>query len=237
MPRILLTLILFLPFYLSGQNLIRNADFEQKNGCPSGPGQINLANYWYSPNGATPDYFNDCATSMNYGTEFNKKGGQIAHSGKAYAGLQFYSMNRNDYYEYLETRLDSALLPNRLYCITAFISLGQATYALDELGAVLSVNEVRSGSNSKMKLPYTQLVSGESLTDQDQWMCIRGIVKAKGGERFITVGDFSKKDNFRNIRTGMSTDSLFKSTYYFIDAVSLESISDSNQCSCNPSPH
>lgn len=224
--------LLFMPVMMFAQNLVPNPGFEQKNGCPDGPGQINLTRFWVSPNIATPDYFNDCSAWLDYGTEFNKKGGQVAHSGQAYAGLQFYYLNRNEFFEYIQTRLDTVLVSGQLYCIKAFVSLGKADYAYRELGALLSVNEVKSVDAHKLKLPCTPLENGQYLVDQDRWMCISGLYKAKGNERLLTIGDFSPHDEFWNIKTRSHTDSLFKSTFYFIDDVSLEAIKDSSECAC-----
>jgi hypothetical protein len=232
MVRHIAIILFILPVILVAQNRIPNPGFEKKNGCPESPGQINLANFWVSPNIATPDYFNDCSSGLDYGTEFNKKGGQLAHTGNAYAGLQFYSLNRNDFYEYMETRLDSALIQDQLYCIRAFVSLGKSDYAFRELGAVLSVTEVKSPDARKLKLPYVSIGNGDYLLEQEKWMCISGLYKAKGNERLITIGDFSKKDQFWNIHTQSETDSLFKSTFYFIDDLSLVPVSDSSDCHC-----
>ncbi|MFZ4523441.1 MAG: hypothetical protein ACOYNC_17190 [Bacteroidales bacterium] len=231
--RLTLFLLLF-PAVAFSQNLLRNPGFELKSDCPGRPGQINLADFWSSPNTATPDYFNDCATGLDYGTEFNKKGGQVPHAGHAYAGLQFYCMNRNEFYEYLQTQLDTAMTAGQLYCITAFVSLGKADYALKELGALLSVTALKSPDAHKLKIPYTSLGNGEYLTDQDQWICIKGLYKAKGNERLLTIGNFTPSDEFWNIHTRSATDSLFKSTFYFMDDVSVEAISDSSECSCLP---
>ncbi len=240
MIRSIILYFLFLPALMFAQNLIPNPGFEMKTGCPDRPGQINLANFWVSPNTATPDYFNDCSNGLDYGTEFNKKGGQVAHNGHGYAGLQFYYLNKNEFFEYIETRLDTLLVSGQLYCIKAFVSLGNSDYAFRELGALLSVTEVKSADAHKLKLPYTKLDNGQYLVDQDHWMCISGLYKAKGDERLLTIGDFSAGDEFWNIHTRCVTDSLLKSTFYFVDDVSMEAIKDSSECGCLPktlSPH
>jgi len=232
MLRTVIFLLIFIPLSLSAQNLVRNPGFEQKSGCPDRPGQINLASYWFSPNIATPDYFNDCSPGLEYGTEFNKKGGQLPHSGHGYAGLQFYYLNRNEFYEYLQNHLDSPLVRGQLYCIKTFVSLGQASYGIKELDAVLSATEIKGSTAGKLIVPCVPLGNGQYLIDQEQWMCIQGIYKAKGGESLLTLGNFSSGDGFWNIRTQSATDSLFKSTYYFVDDVSLEAIGDSSECKC-----
>ena len=224
--------LLFIPFMNKAQNLLPNPGFEQKNGCPDKSGQLNLAVGWVSPTFATPDYFNDCSPGYDYGTEFNRKGGQVPHSGHGYAGMQFYFLNRNEFYEYIQTRLDSALVSGQLYCIKAYVSLGKADYAFRELGAVVSVTEVRSQDARKLKLPFTVLGNGGYLTDQDHWMCISGLYKAKGNERLLTIGNFAADDAYWNIHTQSATDSLFKSSYYFIDDVSMEAVKDSVECKC-----
>ena len=224
--------LLFMPAMAYCQNLIRNPGFEQNNGCPNRPGQINLASFWFSPNVATPDYFNDCSTGLDYGTEFNKKGGQIPHSGHGYAGMQFYYLNRNEFFEYIQTQLTTKLVSGQFYCIKAYVSLGKADYSFMELGALLSVNEVKSSDSHKLKLPFTPLGNGQYLTDQDQWSCISGLYKAKGNEQLLTIGDFSPKDEFWNIHTRSATDSLLKSCFYFIDDVSIEAVTDSSECGC-----
>jgi hypothetical protein len=209
-----------------------NPGFEQKSGCPSKSGQVSLALYWASPNNGSPDYFNDCSPGYEYSTEFNRKGGQLPHEGHGYAGLQFYNMNRNEYYEYMEGRFDSALVAGQLYCISAYVSLGNVSYAFQELGAVLSVTKLNSDIPVKMNLPYTSLSNGSYLVDQDQWMCIKGVYKARGGETFVTIGDFSKGDSFWYTPAQSKTDSVFKSSYYFIDDISVTPVSNQAECNC-----
>ncbi len=232
MRRTLYLFLLLFPIAACSQNLVPNPGFEKKSDCPEKPGQITLANYWFSANPGTPDYFNSCSPGVDYATEFNKRGGQLPHSGNGYAGVQYYLMNRNEYFEYIETSLDTSLTAGQLYCITAWVSLGDASYAFHQLGALLSMREIKSPASSNLKLPFTKLGNGNLLMETDSWMCIQGTYKAKGGERFLTLGGASPKDDFWNIRLRATTDSLFKSTYYFIDDVSVEAIGDSSVCRC-----
>lgn len=223
-------ILVFMGFRIIAQNLIPNPGFDQKNACPKQSGQISLANFWFCPNQTTPDYFNECSTSLDFGTEFNKKGGQLPHSGHAYAGIQVYNMNHNEYFEYLSTPLDSALIAGQQYCVSAWVSLGDSKYALKELGVVFSVNELKSASPKKIKIPYLSLRNIKPLSDSERWICIRGVYRAKGGERFLTFGDFSENDNFISLQYGNAADTLFKSAYYFVDDISVELIKDSGGC-------
>ena len=69
----------------SAQNLVPNGDFEGYSGCPDNASQFDSTLFWFSPTAATPDYFNQCATS-NVGVPYNDFGYQPAHSGGGYAG-------------------------------------------------------------------------------------------------------------------------------------------------------
>lgn len=227
---IFLIIIATMPVF--AQNKILNPGFDQKNDCPKHSGQISMANFWLSPNNSTPDYFNDCSTSFDYGTEFNKKGGQVPHSGHAYAGIQVYNMNHNEYYEYLETRFDTALTASEQYCIRVWVSLGQSKYALTEFGVAFSVDEIKSASPQRLDIPFTRLSNAKPLSDSENWMCLHGVYTARGGERFITFGNFLK-NNFRILQLDNSNDTLFKSAYYFIDDISVEPVKDQAGCTCN----
>jgi hypothetical protein len=227
-----LILLFLLSIQVYSQNLVPNSDFESKFDCPSGLGEIDFAKGWISPNNGTPDYFNDCSASFNSGTEFNKKGGQIPHSGHGYGGIQINNLHKNLYYEYLETELTSPLQQGKLYCINMYVSLGNSDCAVKELGAVISQNLVKSNELGKLNLPFTRLVSENSLTDSLSWMCVKGVYAAKGDEKFLTFGFFGNDEDFIRLRVNPKLDSSFYTAYYFIDDVSLKAIKNSEDCNC-----
>ena len=232
--KILSFLLFSLPCILSAQNHIPNSDFESRSGCPKASGQFILANEWFSPTFGTPDYFNDCSPALDYGTEFNTKGGQIPHSGNGYMGILLENLHSNQYFEYLETHLKEPLKSDQLYCIELYVSLGDCDFALGELGAVISHNILRNLQVKKIVLPYLALTNGSVLSDSEKWMCIKGIYKASGGENFLTIGYFDKEDKFTQVRPDPRNGSLFQSAYYYIDDVSLEPIDDVSGCNCTP---
>ena len=220
-------------FGLHGQNLVPNPGFENHLGCPTLPGQFRLVENWFSTGTGSPDYFNDCSPSMDYGTEFNFKGGQVPYEGHAYMGFQSENLHHNEFYEYLETRLTEPLNARQGYCIRAFICRGKSTDALPEIGAVLSVTQVKSSSSSRIRLPSVSLRNHEILADTLIWMCISVFYRAKGGEQFLTLGDFSLKDTFYPVERDPVLDSTFMSAYYFIDDVSVEVTDSASECACS----
>lgn len=233
MSRLIIILLVVLPLRMAAQNLLPNPGFEKRSSCPDSPGQISLASYWFTPTKGTPDYFNSCSPGLDYGTEFNKRGGQRPHSGTAYAGLQFYFLNRNEYYEYIESPLDSALRAGTTYCIKAYVSLGESSYAFNRLTAIFSENELKLSTHNILKIKGIELTNGRYLIESNGWMCIRGTYTARGGEQFLTIGAVNPKTDFWHILQRTRTDSLFQSTYYFIDDISVEAIADSSACNCN----
>lgn len=226
-----LILLLILPFQLLAQNLISNSDFETRNGCPDSPGQYTLAEGWYSPGSGTPDYFNDCSYTVEYGTEFNCKGGQIPHSGHGYMGITSQELHRNPYYEYLETRLKQPLEEGKNYCIRMYISHGNSSCVLKELGVVFSQTPLKGLTTAKIHLPYTKISNESMQFESKKWMCIKGLYTAHGGENYITFGDFSEDSNFILLRNDPKLDQTFKSAYYFIDDVTVELAVD-QECNC-----
>ena len=232
--KILAILLVILPCGLFAQNLVINPDFEARSGCPNAGGQFVLANQWFTPNGGTPDYFNDCSPTLEYGTEYNVRGGQIPHSGHGYMGIKSENLHNNLYFEYLETHLSEPLKSGQLYCVRLYLSPGEDDFALNELGAVISQNILRNLADKKIVLPYVPLANGSLLSEQDRWMCIKGLYKGKGGEKFLTIGYFNREDNFTRVKGDPKEGTMFRSAYYFIDDVSLEAVSDSTGCNCTP---
>jgi len=234
MKHFFLSLLFLLPVCLLSQNLVPNPDFESYADCPRGLGQFHLANSWTSPNAGTPDYFNDCSTSLDYGTEFNKKGGQVAHSGHAYMGIQSENLNRNEFYEYLEAPLAQPLVADSFYCVKMFVSSGTSNAALKNLGVVFSQIELKNPPVSKIHIPCLPLGNGNILSDSVHWVCISGNYKARGGELFITIGDFSTDNNFVTLPNAKENAAIFQESYYFIDDVSVEKTGDSKPCINKP---
>jgi hypothetical protein len=227
-------LIFMFPAVLLSQNLVINSDFETKSGCPTASGQFILADEWFSPNIGTPDYFNDCSPSLEYGTEYNSRGGQIPHSGHGYMGILLENLHNNEFFEYLETHLKEPLKSNQQYCVRVYVSLGDCDFAMEGLGAVFSQSILKDLQVKKIVLPYLPITNGSLLSDAEKWMCIKGTYKAKGGEKFLTIGYFDKEDNFIRVRANPKNDPTFKSAYYFIDDVSVEPVEDAAGCNCTP---
>ncbi len=87
--------LLFFIINLNAQNLVPNPNFEDYSSCPTGEGQIDVLDDWYSPTAGTPDFFHGCFGPGigGVGVPINFMGNQLALSGKGYAGFLAHVMS------------------------------------------------------------------------------------------------------------------------------------------------
>lgn len=245
-------------FYATAQiNLVPNSSFEIDTACPNSSGQLYYAPPWFQASIASgnttsscdSELFDECVTSYwNLGIPHNQWGFQEAHSGHAYAGFVSY-MHWQIWHEYLEVPLISPLLENREYCVEFFVSLSEnSPYAISNVGAFFSSDSLLDDRPFFMPIdtvvPQVENPVENLLTDTMNWIRIGGQFTAKGGERFLTIGNFHLPEN-TNFTTAQGN-GLFSSAYYFIDDISVIDCDSSSTSvfdpssvpilSCNPNP-
>ncbi len=223
MVKLFILIIFFIPIFIYSQNLVPNPSFEEYTYCPdSAVSPIENAYPWEIPSGwYSPDYFNSCTTGM-YSIPNNWFGYQEAFNGDAYIGLLTYGHNTNyvNCREYIQAPLISELLPNHTYKVKFYISLADNfRYATDKIGAYFSVNPVNGDSSHSVidSIPQVCNISGNIITDTTKWVEISGDYTAFGGEKYITIGNFSDSSNTQVIDLGQGDDWA----YYYIDSVSV----------------
>jgi hypothetical protein len=161
----------------------------------------------------------------------NEFGHQTPHSGHGYGGGYAYLENGELHYrEYLETQLLSPLVAGRTYQVSFYANLADASqYALDALGAYLSVNPVLHplDSNPLAITPSIQSPPGHFLSSTTDWTLVQGTFVAAGGEDYITIGNFNDDPGTATQNTGPSSGFI----YYYIDDVSVVDVTP--QCPPN----
>jgi hypothetical protein len=205
----------------SQTNLVPNWSFEDTTTCPQ-PEGFTFYSYcppWFSPNRGTPDFFNSCAPDSTVGVPYNCNGYgyQPAHTGNGYAGFNaIWSENAK---EYLSVKLNETLKANKGYCISFYVNLANACYiAVDAIGAYLSVDSMFFYNYTTIHvLPQIENPDGNVIKDTLNWTLISGEYVAKGGEQYITIGDF--KDDSLNVVDTIPTGS--GAAYYNLDDVSV----------------
>lgn len=217
-------LFIFLAFIscsLQGQNLVPNPEFDTYSTCPNSRGQIYFAPPWFSPNGKTVDFAHLCAGQGQAGIPLNRWGDQYPVLGNGYAGIRTFFQSDDgtweNYREYLSVELTQVLDTGQLYYVSFQVSAGEsAEYYSDDLG--LALTDTVGAENV---LSYPTAVANKQgfvINNYSNWRTIQGTYQAKGGERFATIGNFFDDPN-TTIQKGGVWDSLFSSTYYFIDEV------------------
>lgn len=249
MKKLTLTLVLFLSLQpllraqeadTSGHpDLVYNGSFEDYRSCPrkvDAVGILTLVEGWYQPTLGSADYFNVCGT-RECGVPKNKLGFQQPHSGQGYCGIY---CSKDDYREYLQTRLRRRLHRGDSILVTFYVSLSEeSTGAVATLGALFTPDRISDTTRTlfldrrhtplgpnvvqTVSRPYTPQVynpADRPLVDTRQWQPVTGLFVAQGGEQYVTLGNF-----FPVERSGYtepdSLTLLLPGAYYYIDDITV----------------
>ncbi len=216
------------------QNLVPNPSFEEHTVCPKelGKRQLYIEN-WIQPTAGSIDYFHRCSDKC--GVPDNVVGYQEAMSGDGYIGLTVY---HERYRVYAQALLKQPLVAGKSYSVEFSICLAEnSKYAIGNIGAYFSPDKISSvvettfecyesvASEGGFKLnpgpcrPQVNNLSENFLKDTKNWKKVTGSFTAKGGEKYITIGNF-----FSKVKTPyMPSPSLGKGeyAYYYIDDVAV----------------
>lgn len=233
---------LFLGSYSYGQeNLILNGDFEEYWECPDALTQIERCKYVYNPClppnwqapqwSTTSDYFNRCSSQFDCSVPNNTFGYQQPRSGNGYVGLT-HSQSFGDYKEYIQLSFSEPLAPFATFHFSIFVSVSDAigwssnflqfkfTDALEYFNTYLS----------DVMLADTTL-SNLNLVDSLLWMELSFDYQAKGGEKYVIIGNFNSNSANDCFFAFQGTDSLLSNpqsgiAYFYFDDASLVKVND-----------
>jgi hypothetical protein len=229
---------------LWAQNLVPNGSFENYDECPRNYtefGQKLQVASWYSPNKSTPDYFNACS-KFNVGVPNNFMGNTFAAQGNAYVGLllaerpDLIAENQKPYNqrEYIQVKLTNELAVGSQYRVQIKYCIAQrSAFAVNRLGVCLSPNRIKS---KKVIRCHPQVFIDTLKTDSiaGVWNELTGTIHAKGGEKYLTIGNFFTDENliYNPMDVSEYRGSVQKRiqeggyAYYFIDQVSLRKVTE-----------
>jgi|GEM_PF-2344720 len=208
-----------------GQNLVPNPSFEDYEACPTtlslidAPMGILSVLDWYRPSVASSDYFNSCATSASsVSVPANFAGYQLARTGEGYAGWYGYGPG---YREYVEAQLLSPLIAGHDYYVGYWVNLATTWtgYAIDQMGAVFTSDSLDDPINMGCILETPQVVSPEDLfySDTADWELVSGTFTAAGGERWVSIGNFTPDGDINTDPVDWGGGSAY--AYYYLDDV------------------
>jgi len=220
-------------------NLVYNPSFEEFRECPrkvDALGTLTIVEAWFQPTAGSADYYNVCG-SRECGVPKNKLGIQDPHWGSGYCGIY---CSKTDYREYLQTQLKEPLRAGEMYRVSFYVSLSEySSGAVATIGALFTEDRVGDTVRSVlMKKEVRQIGSGISqtvasyfepqvvndydrvITDTKAWTMVSGVFTARGGERFMTIGNFfpAAKSNVVDLD---ELTYLLPGAYYYLDDVSV----------------
>lgn len=224
----LFVLLSFLPVFIHSQNLVINGSFEEYTGTYFDSHYAAISIGWNFSQNSADCYHSDFdlyATKYlkeieyNFSTPLNYNGFQKPLTGNGYGGI--YTNN-----EFLQTKLKTTLIKDSIYFGRFYMSLidssshSSANYGMYLLKEALSKNALLK--DNSMLSPAIVNCNECFLEDTVNWMSISGLYKAKGGEQFLVIGNFTLRwweDSKEAMENGTGR-------YYFVDDVSLELINN-----------
>lgn len=140
-----------------------------------------------------------------------------ARTGTCYAGLRF----QKKYKEFLQVKLAEPLHRGTIYEYEMYVRLAfWSNASLKSLGALFTKMGYKSQGDVVRASLIDTVSKKSSFINGYQWFKVSGKYQADGGEKYLTIGNFSpnvKKDMVR-----MNVFKLgFKEAYYFIDDIKL----------------
>lgn len=217
----------------STNNLVPNPSFERYYECPDHLEAIRFRRIpaWVStPPMCTPDYFNKCGT-RGYRVPKNRCGVVAAKDGQAYVGMILRVGNPEGdpqgwyYREHITARLKRPLKKDYRYAVRMHLALSTyANYAIANIGMLFTKRAKRIRWN-KVYVPQIITPRNKYFDQPNRWVLVQDTMVAKGGEAFITIGEFNnfgdhqvkKVTNSRKYRRKFN----FNRAYYFIDDIAV----------------
>lgn len=218
-------------------NLVPNGSFENYEGSLRRYGQFDLVNDWTIPSDNPPDLFASGIKSRYVAIPENMYGNESPADGETYAGIVAFSPRGKETRTYLSVKLKEKLKANTLYCVRYQVSLAERSrVASNNLGAYFDKSDLKGGSGSITKSDYISDDRNKVMINRDGWEQICGRFAAKGGEQYLTIGNFASDD--RTSTENMELPSQYEeagsygAAYYYIDDVQVNQLAAGEDCGC-----
>lgn len=219
-------------------NLVPNHNFQTANKKTKEKGQINMASPWISPTLAQADLYLKSSKNSLISIPANSYGSEDPMEGDNYAGFLAYSYKAKVPRTYLQVKLTQQLKEGEEYCVTFHVSLADLSkFATNYIGAYLS-NDAVSANNDGILQFEPQIVSRRLSVYEKQfyWTPICAKYKAKGGEEYLTIGNFTPEEKLKITKVkrpqGFNSPQT-NDAYYYLDNVIVVSAKDVEKCDCD----
>lgn len=196
--------------------------------------------YWWKPTSGTTDYYYKSDSVDVFTAPSHYSEGLPAKDGGAYTGM-FVHVRRGVYLEYLQTKLIEPLKRDQKYCVKMYVSLSSVMgYATDGIGIYFGQNEICKMGFRDFRLNFEPQIlnePGKILDKVSQWVPVFGVFTATGGEQYLIIGNFLKRNQYKIKKTKSYVPFRRdeKNSYYYIDDVSVVPINNESECNCTDS--
>lgn len=172
-------------------------------------GSIAEAKPWYAPSLGSPDLIKNPSSSAL----------QPFH-GRNYAGIVVYDADNENFREYIQIKLNDFLEVNKRYIISMAVALGNGSFfATNGLQIHLSNDSLLSKNWNVLPADEIIPLSNNLISNTKEWREFKLQYTAKGGERFLSLGNFL--NDAQTLRQRVSSEQSMKVSYMLIDQVEI----------------
>lgn len=203
------------------QNLVENPSLEATQ-CPIfSPNPSDYIAPWTSYFGVTEYYEPSCGNAGTAATTNNSQ----AFDGRGFVGINVYGQtggvfNRN----YIHGELTEPLEAGKYYRATfyvkpVFLNAPSGSYGINNIGMLVTDSIVDTIPVNNI-IDIEPTIKGENpIINTSFWTPICGVFRAKGGEEYITIGNFSVDSETSFTPLDGSTNAM--GSYYLVDFVEV----------------
>lgn len=219
------------------ENLVENGSFETIKGKLRKPGQLEVATGWSAATGMKVDLFSNETKEPKITVPKNYMGKEHAKEGSSYAGIVAYSHNNKLPRSYASTKLKNKMKKELKYCVKFYVNLSERSkYSSNNIAANFSKKGLETeGKVSIAADSDVMKFDNKSLTGMYGWDEVCGIYTAKGGEQYLTIGNFMSNADTDSEKMKLPKDmrgTQVVSAFYYLDDISVKLITDESECNC-----
>ena len=221
------------------QNLVVNGSFDDSiSNTPLGKFSTKMtAGYrltkgWYQVGGSV-DFYNSDQSRGPRKTKVHKARSSQGRLGLVLGEDPAHSRWTNGYREFAQTRLAEPLKKDAVYSVNFYIVRdNRSAFHASEIGALFGERPEMAGPNYTFAHQASVKTSSyQVLSSTAHWQLVHGYYKAKGGEQYLTIGNFGDPLPLviedRNIPPKLFRNDYGWYAYYYLDDVVIYEVADS----------
>lgn len=218
------TLLIVFSISVKAQNLVKNPGFEFFYDCPIRIGQFSKTKDWFSGNAGTPELYHlNCK-------EFFIEEKLSPFSGNGYVGLILHCQYK-EAIEYIGTELSDSLEKDQEYCLSFWVRAKTSPFYISNLGAIFRKEDPSISYWGGIRDLFDVRNESGFITPDMGWVQVSGRFTAKGGEKFLVLGNFAEADQTATLADiNGNRPQMGWMSYYYIDEVKLSRFQESEGC-------